>query len=267
MLDVDDIRRRIGGIAAARLDRLEVFPEIDSTNSYLMQQPRPAPGRMRVAIAEHQTAGRGRRERSWQSPPGCGLCFSLAYTLDVPARSVPRLTLVIGVAVVDVLRDLHVNEVRLKWPNDLIADDAKLGGILTEYRSGGTVVIGIGINVDFQDSVPEAIPPGRVGRVTDLRSLSVVPPPRESLSAALVERLFANLEFFEDHGFAPFREAWQTSDWLRGRQVVVELPVGRIYGTAEGIDECGALQVRTREGMQTITSGSVFVPESEDVVA
>lgn len=259
MLDAADIRQKIGGIAAARLDQLEVFPEIDSTNSFLMQQPPPAPGRLRVAIAEHQTAGRGRRERTWQSPPGTGLCFSLACTLDFEVQSVPRLTLVIGVAVVDVLRDLHVENVGLKWPNDLIADDAKLGGILTEYKAGGTIVIGVGINVDFEQPVRATVAPGRVGRVTDLKSIAVAPPSRESLSAALVERLFANIEYFADHGFRPYRDAWVASDWLRGRRVVVEMPSRRIHGIAEGIDQDGALLVRTDEGTQSVSSGSVHV--------
>ena len=102
-----------------------------------------------------------------------------------------------------------MSRVSLKWPNDLIANDAKLGGILTEYRSdgasSGTVVVGIGINVDTGDALRSSIAAGRVGRVADLASIANTRPSRERLSAALIEQLSGMLERFSDDGFAAGR--------------------------------------------------------------
>lgn len=265
-LDADKIRRRISGATAQRIDQLEVFDEIASTNSYLLRQDSPATGRCRVAIANHQTAGRGRRERRWESPAGTGVYLSMACTIDAPPNNLPCLTLAIGVAAVGALRELNVQGVSLKWPNDLMANDAKLGGILTEYQ-GGTVVIGIGINVNLEDRLRPSVAAGRIGRVVDLASIVDRTPSRESLSAVLVEHLVLTVEGFADKGFPQFHDAWRASDWLLGRDVIVELSGGRLRGTADGIDERGALVVVTPDGRHEVTSGSVSTLEFEDVVA
>ena len=156
-LDANVIRSDLGAAAAARLGRLEIFAEIESTNSYLMQQPAPAHGKMHVAATDNQTAGRGRHGRTWQSPPGSGLCLSMAHTFASPPPNLPVLTLAIGLGAIETLKELKATAVQLKWPNDLIAMDCKLGGILTESQAqpGGamTVVTGIGLNIDLNERV------------------------------------------------------------------------------------------------------------------
>ena len=151
--DAGEIRRFLGEAALARLEELEVFARIDSTNTYLLAQAAPAPGRFRVAMADEQTAGRGRQSRRWISPPGAGLYLSLAYTFVHVPRQLPALTLALGVGVIAALESYGDAAYQLKWPNDIIARDAKLGGILTEARStagdGVTVVAGVGLNVDL----------------------------------------------------------------------------------------------------------------------
>ena len=100
-LDAATIRQSLS--AAANLEHIEVFARIDSTNTYLMDQPAPMPGHFRVAIADHQTAGRGRRDRSWISEPGKSLCLSLSYRFVETPPDLPALTLALGVGVAECL--------------------------------------------------------------------------------------------------------------------------------------------------------------------
>ena len=103
-----------------------------------MSQPPPGGRPFRVAIADQQTAGRGRHYRRWVSPPGAGLYMSFAYSFEDPPENLPSLTLAIGVGVIAALQEFNIEGVSLKWPNDIVALDGKLGGILTEFQSGTT---------------------------------------------------------------------------------------------------------------------------------
>ena len=114
---------------------LEVFGEIDSTNSYLLNVPPPPAGRFRVAIAEHQTGGRGRMDRRWVSPAATGLCLSIAYTFTDTPSDLSCATLAVGIAIAEALEEIGILGIGLKWPNDLVFRGGKLGGILTELRS------------------------------------------------------------------------------------------------------------------------------------
>ncbi len=117
-LDATLIRRLLSERTSAQLDDLECFASIASTNTYLLEQAPPKAEQFRVAIADHQTAGRGRHHRRWVSPAGTGLCMSLAYTFDEQPEQLSSLTLAIGIGVVDALRQLQIEGVSLKWPND-----------------------------------------------------------------------------------------------------------------------------------------------------
>ena len=132
-------------------DALAVHFLTDSTNEHLHAAPPPPPGVARVAFAELQSAGRGRRGRSWIAPFGSGLTFSIAWTFAETPADLPALGLALGVAIAKVLRGLGAQSLTLKWPNDLLHDGRKLGGLLTQLRqeAGGaaTVVAGLGLNL------------------------------------------------------------------------------------------------------------------------
>ena len=173
-LDSDLICGALDAATVQRLDILEVFAEIASTNTYLMQQPGPAAGRLRVAATDNQTAGRGRHGRTWQSPAGSGLCLSLAYTFASNPANLPALTLAIGLGAIDALQRVGIGGVQLKWPNDLIMMNGKLGGILTEAQSQAsgnlTVVTGIGLNIDLSEQPDLEVEAEWAHRITDLKS-------------------------------------------------------------------------------------------------
>jgi BirA family biotin operon repressor/biotin-[acetyl-CoA-carboxylase] ligase len=263
-LDVDVIRGAIGEAALARLDELEVFAEIGSTNSYLMQQPAPAQGKMRVAATDNQTAGRGRHGRTWQSPPGSGLCLSMAYTFASSPENLPALTLAIGLGVIESLGDLNICGVQLKWPNDLIVIDRKLGGILTEAQSaaGGamTVVSGIGLNIDLAERIDLGLETNGALRIVDLKSHVDELPGRNRLAANIVAGLCRTFIDYETGGFSLFENRWSENDWLLGRELTIDSPQQEITGVGAGIANDGALLVDTLSGgIRRVTSGSVVL--------
>ncbi len=260
-LDAAAIRKPLTESAAAALEQLEVFASIASTNTYLMSQPAPAVGRYRVAVADHQTSGRGRHSRRWVSAPGASLCLSLAYTFDRTAAEIEGLTLAIGVATVGALQRLDVADISLKWPNDIVALDGKLGGILTEVQAGGldrvTVVTGIGLNVDIAGRLDMGAESEWAHRPVDLKRLVGRPPPRELLAGTLVDHLFLVFRRFDEHGLAAFMDDWRKHDWLCGREITVDMPDRQVSGIAAGVDDSGVLLVETRGGTIPVISGSI----------
>jgi BirA family biotin operon repressor/biotin-[acetyl-CoA-carboxylase] ligase len=260
-LDVGLIYRAISQEARQRLDRLDVLDEVPSTNTWLMDKAGRIGGRFEVAFAEHQTAGRGRFSRTWHSPPHSGLCMSMAYTFATGPALLSCLSLVVGVAVAQALERLGAHGHRLKWPNDIMARDGKLGGILTDALTGKgnsiTAVVGVGLNIDLGNAKPDD---GliRLDRdVTDLRSCIDELPPRSVVAAALIEDMQRAILQFETEGLKPYREAWNTYDWLKGRNTIVEMPHSTFNGVADGIDSSGALRILTEHGRRRVFTGSV----------
>ena len=263
-LDAEAMRRSLGEAAAARLSGFDTFTEIASTNTYLMQRTGPPPGRLHVAATTNQTMGRGRHGRTWQSPPGSGLCLSLAYTFSDQPRNLSALTLAVGIGVIDALEDVGVGGVQLKWPNDLMANDGKLGGILTEARSQAsgtvTVVTGVGLNMNLGDVSELELEMASVRRVADLAGFAAVLPRHEDLATRLVDRLCATFVEFEAEGFEPYAPRWTERDWLFGRDLVIDTQQRQVAGRGAGIADDGALLVDAGQGgLHRITSGSVVL--------
>lgn len=263
-LDAGVIRLALGEAITTRLAELEIFAEIESTNSYLMRQPGPAPGQMRVAATDNQTAGRGRHGRTWHSPRGSGLCLSMAYTFALSPANLPALTLAIGLGVIEALKGLGVAGVQLKWPNDLIAMDGKLGGILTEAHAqpGGavTIVTGIGLNIDASERLDFGLEGEWALPVVDLKSQADELPSPDQLAASLISALCKTFVDYEASGFALFMGGWSEHDWLYGREITIDTPQRRITGVGAGVADDGALLLSTRsDGMQRVTSGSVVM--------
>lgn len=264
-LDAARIREALPAALETRLSQLEVLAKVDSTNSYLMQQPGPPVGEMCVAVTDNQTAGRGRYGRTWQSPPGSGLCLSLARTFATQPANLPALTLATGIGVVGVLHELDFADVKLKWPNDLVAAGGKLGGILTEAQTqpgaAVTVVTGIGINIDLgaaDNRLSPVLENDWASHIVDLIGLSAKLPCRNRLTAMLIARWCEVLVEYEASGLANFTRQWDDHDWLRGRAIAVDTATERLAGIGAGIADDGALLIQTAGGgTQRVTSGTV----------
>ncbi|HEY7240345.1 MAG TPA: biotin--[acetyl-CoA-carboxylase] ligase, partial [Burkholderiales bacterium] len=199
--------------------------------------------------------GRGRHGRPWDSAPGADVTFSLSSPVRRPARELASLALVAAVAAVKGLRALGVEAVSVKWPNDLLAGGAKLGGILVETRSegGGTrAVFGVGINCARRPELER-----RLRR--PLAALEqFVPPSRNRVIGAIARSLVAALERFEAEGFAGARAEWEAMDAHAGQRLRLKLANGRsISGIGAGLAADGALRLLTRRGERAVHSGRI----------
>lgn len=224
---------------------LRVLDEVTSTNAVAAEAVAAGAGEGLVVVAEHQSGGRGRLDRAWESPPRAGLTFS-AYLVPsaVPGESWPMLGLLAGLAAAEALQATAGVDVALKWPNDLEVGGCKVGGLLAERVREG-VVIGIGINVTTrQDELPTA-------QATSLRLSGAAVTDRDTVLRAVLRRL---AERYDAWCLAAGSSAELIADYRRrcatlGREVEVLFPGGqRLRGTAEDVDGAGRLVVRTGDG-------------------
>ena len=263
LLDEDALRAALEPAVAARLAKLELHTEVDSTNRRLLGAPPPI-AKLDVCIAEFQTAGCGRRGRRWQAPLGSGIALSLGWQFAGVPTEPSALTLAVGVAVRRVLERVAGITISLKWPNDLVFDERKLGGILLELKAeahgGAHVVAGIGLNVALPADILPSLsdwPRGAVDLETALGGRER--PPRAALAGALVNELAALFADYPVLGFGAYRTEWRSADFLRGRAVRLDEP-GCLAGTALGIDADGALLVETELGeRRRVVAGDVSV--------
>lgn len=201
MLELAAITRALGD-SACRFD-IELQAECASTNAVLLARAEAGAAGGTVIVAERQTAGRGRQGRAWLSSPGDSLTFSLLWRF--PPRTAPAgLSLAVGLAVAEAIQKVGAGRTALKWPNDLLKDGRKLGGILIELVPGSphAAVIGIGLNLRLPTGMP-------VELAAQSAALDGACDPNALLAAVLVE-LLAVLATFAAGGFAPLRDAWTT---------------------------------------------------------
>ena len=231
--------------------------ELGSTNDRAKELADEGAEHGEVVIAESQTAGRGRRGRTWVSPPRKNLYFSVVLRPDLTPSRAAELTLVGSLALCDALRQAGV-AAGIKWPNDLLASGRKIAGILTELAAEPDqvhwVVLGAGVNVNMR---PEDFPAELRGEATSVLIERGHPAPRALLAAACLTALEDWIDRHAEEGFGVVRDAWRARSVTLGREVVVQAEGRELIGTAEDIDDTGALLVRTRAGIERITAGDV----------
>lgn len=240
---------------ALRGAQVRVVAQCASTNSVLLEEGPPQPT---LLAAETQTAGRGRRGRRWRSAPGAGITFSLARLVARPQRELAGLSLVAGVAAAQALRALGAAQVSLKWPNDLLARGAKLGGILVEtrmQRRTPLAVVGIGINYLHDEGLERGVR----RPIAFLQDLLSPLPSRNLVIRRIGEALLDALRRFDAGGLEALREDWLALHAHAGLRMRVRLADGRsVTGIASGLEGDGSLQLRTRSGVRAIRSGRVL---------
>ncbi|MFI6821831.1 biotin--[acetyl-CoA-carboxylase] ligase [Micromonospora sp. NPDC050187] len=257
--------------------RLELRAETGSTNADVAEAARAGEPEGLVVVAERQTTGRGRRGRVWQSPPRAGIATSVLLR---PGEAVPErgwssvsatgygwLPLLAGVALVEAVSQLAELDARLKWPNDLLLDDAKCAGVLAEAVPGGTlaqpsaVVLGVGLNVTLRaDELPEN-PTGLPA--TSLQLAGAAATDRDPLLRALLRAIADWYDRWRSAGgdavASGLRDAYLAACGTVGRPVRVLLPGGEeLTGTATGVDADGQLLVDTVRGERSLAAGDVL---------
>lgn len=199
-----------------------------------------------VVLAEQQTAGRGRLDRAWESPPRAGILMSMLVAPTVPPAQLPLLPLLTAVAVVEAVRGVAELPARLKWPNDILVDGRKLAGVLLERTTSGAAIVGIGMNVTTRiDELPveTATSVQVAGGVSD----------RESLVKEILRAFERRYDAYVTAHGAPesvlpaYRELCETL----GRDVAVSLPDGAsVHGIATAVDDGGMLVIQQADGVE-----------------
>ncbi|KQY49869.1 bifunctional biotin--[acetyl-CoA-carboxylase] ligase/biotin operon repressor BirA [Lysobacter sp. Root494] len=250
------------------ISQLDIAWSIDSTNSELLRRRVTEESKVEILMAERQTGGRGRRGRVWASPLAAHLYLSLARSFGGGLARLGGLSLVAGVAVAEALHANGFDDVRLKWPNDVVIAGPeglrKLGGLLIEgsgeHAGPARAVIGLGLNV----RMPEAAARDIDQPWCDLATLSANAgrslPERNAVAAAVLAHLLPALELFDAEGLAPFLTRYAAMDALAGQRVTLQSANAAQNGIALGVAEDGALRLRLDDGReQRVHAGEVSV--------
>lgn len=258
LLDASKIRLVMELGSSDLLSELEIHLSLDSTNTYLKTRAQQGLASGHVCMAEHQRQGRGRRGKAWISPLGCNLYLSLLWRYPSTPSNLGGLSLALAVGVARALRQVGLDGVRVKWPNDIWWQEKKLAGILLEMtgEAGGAchVVAGIGVNVGMPDRVAGDIDQswidvaGALGKTID----------RNYLAGMLLQEVLPLLRDFPQVGLRMLHEEWHRLDALAGRVVkIIYTPEREVFGVASGIDDNGALLLQCNGEIQRIYSGDV----------
>ncbi|MCI2965461.1 bifunctional biotin--[acetyl-CoA-carboxylase] ligase/biotin operon repressor BirA [Shewanella sp. N2AIL] len=236
-------------------NRCFYFDEIASTNGFMLSHTTELKNGD-VCVAEYQSAGRGRRGRTWVSPYGHHLYFSLFWTFPQGMAQAMGLSLVVACTLVEVLKSFGVENIGVKWPNDIYLDNKKLAGILIEMSgqadSQCQLIIGVGVNM----AMSEAQGKGIDQPWSDLSDL-VDMPDKTALVIELQKQLKRDIQLFEREGLAAFKARWQAADLFYGREIRLLMGEKSVEGICRGVDEQGAVLLETADGVQAFIGGEI----------
>lgn len=236
---------------------LHHYDQAESTNSKAFELAHEGGSNGEVIVTEHQTAGKGRRGRSWVSPAGKSLAMSVILRPEIAPSRAPELTLVAAVALAQTLNDTGV-EATIKWPNDVQIGGKKVAGILTELSADVErvhfIVLGIGVNLNADAA---DFPPEIAEIATSVQVVRRTPVHRALFVAALLAQLETWVDTWTDEGFEPVRAAWKQLSSTLGQEVLVRADNRELRGVAEDIDASGALLLRVGDKLERVLSGDV----------
>ena len=259
LLDRDSILAEIDERFGAPPLVLRIESEVDSTNDRLLAMPASQRHRMAL-LAEHQTAGRGRRGRQWVSPCGRNIYLSLGWTFETGASALGCLPLVVALAACDALAQAGLTDHRVKWPNDLMLDGRKLGGCLVDIQGDAKgpchAVMGVGLNLYMPSGLPEAAAIDQPW--TDLGA-ALPGLSRNRLAGLLLNAMLAKTSQFSSQGFQPLQAEWRARDGLAGQQVELSHASGTVRGQVLGITARGALRLQFSSGTGEYAAGEVSI--------
>jgi len=260
-LDADRIAHHLGGHVGAF--QIEVVDQTGSTNEDLVARARQGAASGLVRVAELQTAGRGRRQRTWHSGIGDALTFSVLWVFAGSPAALSGVSLAVGVSLVRSLRSLGIADVTLKWPNDVLWRRRKLGGVLieTSARIPGAiqVVVGIGLNLRLSESMKKRIDQA----ASDLESTGLRID-RNKLLGRVLRELHSVLSVYSQSGFAPFKAEWERAHEYQDKMVRLALSDGtEPEGRVVGVGDDGALLLAVGANTHRFTGGEVSLRPTE----
>lgn len=267
LLQREQILHHLDEPTRAAIESLQIEDVMDSTSERLRSTAAPAPGKMRVALAEYQTGGRGRRGRQWFSPFASGLCLSVSWHYSQPPSALSGLSLAAGVAVLSAMQAWCPQGLGLKWPNDLVVGDRKLAGLLVDMDGEMTgpikLVVGVGVNLESPEELAEQVAESSGMAPIGLRDVaSDTDISRNELAASLIGSLFAGLTDYGHSGFDSVADTWRSHDALYDRTVSVQQGDDMLRGVAKGVSDDGSLQLSINGKRVSVVSGEVTVRAS-----
>ncbi len=254
LLDRESLTSKLDPATRTGIADIHLHREIPSTNSCLSALG--ASGHGVVCLAERQTGGRGRRGRQWVSPFARNIYLSLGWTFGGGAAGLEGLSLAVGVAVKRALAGAkNAGGVRLKWPNDLVFEGRKLGGILVEMQGDPAgdcyVVLGVGLNLGMPADGARSVDQPWAD-LSEVGSFA-----RNELAAALLNELLPMLHRFPEQGFAALRDEWQASDLCLDRPVQLTTPDAALQGIARGVAPNGAIRIEMDGEIRNYSGGEI----------
>ena len=240
LLSTDKITTALSFSVQSMLKELDLKLIVDSTNIIAMNRASQGNAKGYICLAECQYAGRGRRSRYWHSPLSQNLYLSIVWEFTQGVSALEGLSLAVAVGIARVLKDAGLNAVALKWPNDILVQQRKLGGVLLEMQGDPSghcqVVVGIGLNVNMSKTVEIDQPWTCVQEY--LNGVS-----RNQLTADLLNELIPMLDQFPTTGFSNYQRQWSELDAYINRDIQLQTGVNTIVGRVLGVTNKGALRL------------------------
>ncbi|KPY90369.1 bifunctional biotin--[acetyl-CoA-carboxylase] ligase/biotin operon repressor BirA [Pseudomonas syringae group genomosp. 7] len=241
---------------------VRTYDTIDSTNAEAARLIAQGESMPLLVVAEQQTSGRGRRGRKWVSPFAENLYYSLVLRIDGGMRQLEGLSLLVGLAVMNVLRDMGVHGAGLKWPNDVLVGRQKIAGILLELIGDPAdvchVIIGIGVNVNMRSSFEV----DQLWTSIRLETGSLID--RNQIAALIGSQLDALLVVHRKEGFAAFQKEWERGHLWQGAAVKLLSGIQEVEGVVLGVDSLGALRLEVSGVEKSFSGGELSLRLRDD---
>jgi len=257
LLSHSQISRHLGTTVQNKTSLIQVENLVTSTNDIVKTYLSTCDSGF-CCLAEAQSAGRGRRGKTWVSPYAGSLYCSMLWRFASGYQAMAGLSLMVGVIVNETLAEMGIDRCQLKWPNDIYFNNKKLAGILVEVEgqvgASASAIIGIGVNVHLPSNVQ-----GIEQAFTDLHDISKRSISRNKLAALLIQNLWQALALFEKQGMTPFIEQWKEADLYKNKKIKLISGDNNTVGIGRGIDETGALLLELNGKIQAFHGGEISV--------
>lgn len=260
-LDLQKIKSHLSPSHQNYIDQAEIFSEIDSTHSRMLDKVHQADRSSLLYLAERQTAGRGRVGRPWHAPFARNIMLSLLWQTNRDFGELSGLSLVVAIAISKALKRYGAQGVELKWPNDILWQKRKIAGVLIELHSELNaserfcdVIISFGLNL----YLPESLHSSADYPIADLTTMLNKYPERNKLLAEILDELLTSLAYFSQQGLTPFIPLWEELDCAFNKPVNILMAGSTIEGINRGVTDRGYIRLETGAGeMRNFSSGEV----------
>ena len=255
-LSLSTIQSQLNQNTLDLLDEVLIHQSVASTNDELWQRQSDGKNTLAVCLTETQTAGRGRRGDQWHSPASGNLYLSIIWPF--PAETALNgLTIAIGISLINTLKEVGINGLQLKWPNDILYKRRKLAGILVESRFGKqqNTVVGIGLNFELPTATQQQIQQA----TTSLQQLCTVVPCRNELAGKIINTMIETLQHFQSHGLHDFISQWPQYDALDNQAITLINDNQHTDAIARGVNEHGELRYQIGEELHTLSNSHISI--------